>query len=94
MVRGVHWDCADDLTFNYHLILRMCAGKWRLSFFPLTWREEDQVSNVRLVRQTRQLIETLCAFVFKRAAYLNTSYALRSRDAYQCDVLWNGSEEV
>lgn len=38
---------ADKLTFNYELILDLVARKVRFAFVPITWREEDQVSNAR-----------------------------------------------
>jgi dolichol-phosphate mannosyltransferase len=38
---------ANRLTFNYELILDLVARKVRFAFVPITWREEDQVSNAR-----------------------------------------------
>lgn len=38
---------ADKLTFNYELILDLVARKVPFAFVPITWREEDQVSNAR-----------------------------------------------
>lgn len=38
---------ADRLTFNYELILDLVARRVSFAFVPITWREEDQVSNAR-----------------------------------------------
>lgn len=38
---------ANKLTFNYELILDLVARKVRFAFVPISWREEDQVSNAR-----------------------------------------------
>ncbi|MCZ2829744.1 glycosyltransferase family 2 protein [Modestobacter sp. VKM Ac-2986] len=38
---------ANQLTFNYELILDLVARRVRFAFVPITWREEDQVSNAR-----------------------------------------------
>lgn len=38
---------ADRLTFNYELILDLVARRVRFAFVPISWREEDQVSNAR-----------------------------------------------
>jgi glycosyltransferase involved in cell wall biosynthesis len=38
---------ANKLTFNYELILDLVARGVRFAFVPITWREEDQVSNAR-----------------------------------------------
>lgn len=40
---------ADKLTFNYELILDLVGRKVNFAFFPITWREEDQISNARNV---------------------------------------------
>jgi len=38
---------ADKLTFNFELILDLVARKVNFAYVPITWREEDQVSNAR-----------------------------------------------
>jgi dolichol-phosphate mannosyltransferase len=38
---------ADKLTFNYELILDLTKRKVNFAFYPITWREEDQVTNAR-----------------------------------------------
>lgn len=38
---------ADKLTFNYELILDLVKRKVNFAYLPITWREEDQVSNAR-----------------------------------------------
>ena len=30
---------SNDLTFNYHMILKSICFGWKMKFFPLTWRE-------------------------------------------------------
>lgn len=38
---------ADKLTFNYELLLDLVKRKVNFAYLPITWREEDQVSNAR-----------------------------------------------
>lgn len=38
----------DTLYFNDCMILALCQMKQRVLFFPISWREEDQVSNNKL----------------------------------------------
>lgn len=38
---------ADKLTFNYELLLDLIKRKVKFAYVPITWREEDQVSNAR-----------------------------------------------
>src|SRR5699024_2117559 len=35
----------DDLTFNYCMVMALQYYKQRPLFFPISWRESDQVSN-------------------------------------------------
>jgi len=66
---------ADDLTFNYHMLLRSYAAGWRMKFFPLTWREDDQVSNVKLFRQASRVARLPFAYFLTRKAYLTADYS-------------------
>ena len=61
----------NALTFNYYMILYTVAVGASFRFFPLTWREEDQVSNVKLARQTLRMLEVLWMFTFARRRFMN-----------------------
>ncbi len=57
---------ANDLTFHVFLLLNAVSKNQAIEFFPISWREEDQVSNVRLWRQTRKLLEILKDYLLNR----------------------------
>lgn len=38
---------ADRLTFNFELLLDLIKRKVQFAYHPITWREEDQMSNAR-----------------------------------------------
>lgn len=38
---------ADKLTFNFELLLDLIKRKVSFAYYPITWREEDQMSNAR-----------------------------------------------
>lgn len=42
----------DDLTFNVYMLYYSIWKQSLLRFFPLTWREDDQISNAKVVKQT------------------------------------------
>ena len=71
-----HRRFADDLTFNYHLSLYMPTAGWRFRFFPISWREEDQRSNVKLVQQGVRTLGLVAAYVRDREAF----FAAEHRD--------------
>jgi glycosyltransferase involved in cell wall biosynthesis len=67
--------CADDLTFNYHLLFRTLAEGASTMFVPISWREEDQVSNAKLVRHGVQMLRLCFAMAFGRRAWLRADHA-------------------
>lgn len=60
----------DDLTFNYVMLLASYHRGQSLQFFPISWREEDQISNVRLFRQAFKVLSLLSGYFFKRDSFL------------------------
>jgi dolichol-phosphate mannosyltransferase len=56
-------DFPDDLTFDFHCLLHACTNNRSISFVPITWREEDQVSNAKAVRQGLKILSLLASAV-------------------------------
>lgn len=77
---------ADDLTFNYFLVLAMCARRARFRFFPISWREEDQVSNVRLFRQAWKTLGILASWCSAGPRWLRRPHGRFPPGSYQADV--------
>ena len=57
----------DKLTFNYCMILASHYYKHKIKFFPITWREDDQVSNVKLTSQAFNVLKMLTKYLFKHS---------------------------
>lgn len=91
LTSGVVEMCSDDLTFNYTLQLHAAARGVTQKFFPSKWIEDDQISNVKLVRQTWQMIRILASFVFDRKNYLAKS-AGNPAFAYEADIVYQRTE--
>lgn len=66
---------ADDLTFNYHMLLRSYNYGWRVQYFPLVWREDDQVSNVKLIRQASRVLSIPLFYAFSQRKYMGSDYS-------------------
>ena len=60
----------DDLTFNYVMLLGSYHAGQRVRYFPISWREDDQVSNVRLLRQAFKVLGLLGAYCLQRGRFL------------------------
>lgn len=76
---------SDDLTFNYCMILAHCHYRHRIKFFPIEWREDDQISNVRLFRQAIRSLALLAAFAASPKRFVATDHRSMPRNAYA----WN-----
>jgi glycosyltransferase involved in cell wall biosynthesis len=77
----------DDLTFNYVMLLGSYHARQRVRFFPISWREEDQVSNVRLFRQAFKVLGLLAGFLLRRGAFLRTDLRTRAHDGYTGQIV-------
>ena len=47
MDKTTYLEFADKLTFNFELLLDLIKRKVQFAYVPITWREDDQVSNAR-----------------------------------------------
>jgi dolichol-phosphate mannosyltransferase len=45
--QNTYLEFADKLTFNFELLLDLIKRKVNFAYVPITWREEDQISNAR-----------------------------------------------
>ena len=59
-------DFPNGLTFNYCLIFYICHSKAKFFYFPILWREDDQLSNVKLFGHAVKWAEILFRYVFKK----------------------------
>ncbi len=73
----------DDLTFNYIMIMAHLHYKHKIKFFPISWREDDQVSNVKLFSQGKRVLKMLLSFFFKRETFLKSDHRLVPFDSYE-----------
>lgn len=64
----------DDLHFNPYLLLEMFDRRQRVRFFPISWREEDQVSNVRMTSQALKTLGAAARYAFARKAFRSRDY--------------------
>jgi len=80
----------DNLMFNYCMILAHVERRDRISFFPISWREDDQLSNVKLVSQATRTLGILGSFVLHRKAFLQREFREVARSSYEFEILEAG----
>tara|TARA_B100001093_G_C26852997_1_gene1025999 strand:- start:910 stop:1695 length:786 start_codon:yes stop_codon:yes gene_type:complete len=60
----------NGLTFNYYLLFYTVGKKLKFKFFPLSWREDDQVSNLNLVKHVKEWLAVIFTFIFYRESFM------------------------
>lgn len=78
----------DDLTFNYVMLLASYHHKQKVRFFPITWREEDQRSNVKLFRQAFKVLRLLAGYALKRGQFIDKDMRGRAFDSYTGQIVY------
>lgn len=77
----------NDLTFNVYMLLYGIHSRSDFVFFPLSWREEDQVSNAKLWAQTRRMLGLVVRYVFRRKRVFAPVENQWSRMDYRFEVI-------
>lgn len=84
----------DDLTFNYVMLLASYYKKQHIGFFPISWREEDQRSNVKILSQAVKVIALLLTFIRKRNNFLSREFRRISTEEYSGDIIYKNEYGV
>ena len=72
----------DDLTFNYVMLLASYYRKQKVRFLPISWREEDQRSNVKLFRQAFKVLGLLAGYALKRSQFVGSELRAHAFETY------------
>ncbi len=82
----------DDLTFNYLMLLGSYNRRQTISYFPISWREEDQVSNVRIFRQAIRVLYLLAGYALGRDRFLAKDTRTKPFDRYTGTIMYQQGE--
>lgn len=78
----------DKLTFNYCMILAADYYKHNISFFPISWREDDQVSNVKMFNQAINVLGMLFKYFLKRGKFITAELREDPKLEYEAQVIY------
>lgn len=81
----------DDTSFVYVILLYMLEMKCDIKFFPISWREDDQVSNVRLIHQTLETLSYIANYIFLRESFLNKDFRKNKLVFYRYELVFSRS---
>lgn len=77
----------DNLIFNYCMIMGSAYYKHKVKFFPITWKEDDQVSNVKMVNQAITVLKLLGSYVVNKKRFVQSEHRDKIVDDYQAKVI-------
>ena len=85
---GFYLKYSDNLVFNYCMIMGSSYLGHRVRFFPIVWREDDQVSNVKMASQAITVLKLLASFVKNKRQFVRAEHRDIIREAYTAQVVY------
>ena len=82
----------DTLYFNDLMILASCFYKQKMLFYPISWREEDQVSNNKLLSFSMALLKMLFNYIKNPGKYLGSDLRNKNIDSYTAKIVYKTEE--
>ena len=79
----------DNLTFNCYMCFALAAFMQNHLYIPITWREEDQISNVKMTRQAIQTLKMAINYFFKRQLFLQKDARSNKFEKYDSEVVYS-----
>ncbi len=78
----------DNLIFNYCMIMGSAYYSHNVRFFPIIWREDDQVSNVKMVSQAITVLKLLGSYIFNPSKFVEVEHRDKIIDEYTAQVVY------
>ena len=79
---------ADDLRFNVYLLLGLFRNRMKVKYFPISWREDDQVSNVKMTSQAIATLQLLVQSIIGKSAFWARDHRTVAHAEYNFDVVY------
>ena len=61
----------NGLTFNYYMTFYTVGIKASFKYFPLTWREEDQISNLNMMNHFKEWLIVIKDYLINFNYFMN-----------------------
>jgi hypothetical protein len=73
---------SNNLTFNYDMLIKSYENRFKMHYFPIHWKQEGQVSNVKVMSQLLETLKILIKYIF-RINNVKTSGSKSSQKNYK-----------
>ena len=88
---GFYIKFPDNLMFNYVMILASHYYQHDIMFYPVSWREDDQVSNVKMASQAIKVLKMAFEYLTDHES-IHQDYRDVARDDYTCKTVGEDKE--
>lgn len=79
----------DNLVFNYCMVMGSAYYKHNVHFFPISWREDDQVSNVKMFSQAVTVLKLLGAYMLNHKKFILSEHRDNIVKSYTAQVVYS-----
>lgn len=83
----------DNLVFNYCMIMGSAYYKHKVKFFPISWRETDQVSNVKMVNQAFTVLALLFSFMCNKKKFAEADHRDKIIEEYAAQAIYENEKK-
>ena len=77
----------DNLLFNYCMIFTINYYKQNVCFFPITWKETDQVSNVEMFKQAIKVLKLLGSYIISNKKFIDKDHREKQIENYESEII-------
>lgn len=77
----------DNLNFNHCMLLGSIDAGHKIKFVPISWREEDQISNAKLIHIGLLILKILAEYLVARRRLLDNDNSVRRNGIYSYDII-------
>jgi len=81
----------DNLMFNYCMVMAVQYYRQKALFFPISWREDDQVSNVKLFSQAKRVLGMLFSYGINHKKFMQKELREICRSGYTAQIVAENS---
>lgn len=78
----------NSLTFNVYMLIYGVYSKSKFKFFPLEWKEEDQISNAKFVKQAKEIMKIALGYKLHPSKTFESAENEYSRMSYGFEVIY------
>jgi len=77
----------DTIYFNACILLSQYAQRMKIYYFPITWREEDQVSNAKLVSLSVNLLKLCGIYLTGKKRFIQREWRAVPIQSYTSEII-------